>query len=54
MASSRVALTELMRELPDDEACLQWLWRGRHAEGGMRAMCPEGELGVTYKTACGC
>ena len=32
-----------MREFPDDEACLQWLWRTRHAPDGMRAECPKCE-----------
>lgn len=35
-----------MREFPDDEACLRWLWQTRHAvdEDGKRAFCPKCEL----------
>ncbi len=32
---------EFMREFPDDEACLQWLWRERCAEDGANALCPK-------------
>jgi transposase len=37
---------EFMREFPDDEACLQWLWRTRCAidAEGKRAFCPKCEL----------
>ena len=37
---------EFMREFPDDEACLQWLWQTRCAvdEDGKRAFCPKCEL----------
>ena len=34
---------EFMREFPDDEACLQWLWRTRHAPDGLHAECPKCE-----------
>lgn len=37
---------EFMREFPDDEACLQWLWRERVAQddAGKTAECPKCEL----------
>jgi len=35
---------DFAREFPDDEACLQWLWRTRHSEDGLRADCPKCEL----------
>lgn len=45
-SESRYSLMEFMREFPDDEACLQWLWGTRHAvdEEGKRAFCPKCEL----------
>jgi transposase-like protein len=35
---------EFMREFPDDETCLQWLWRTRHSEDRLHADCPKCEL----------
>ena len=32
---------EFMREFPDDEACLDWLWRSRYASDGHTADCPK-------------
>jgi len=45
-SESRYSLMEFMREFPDDEACLRWLWKTRHAvdEEGKRAFCPKCEL----------
>lgn len=45
-SESRYSLMEFMREFPDDEACLRWLWQTRHAvdEDGKRAFCPKCEL----------
>lgn len=45
-SESRYSLMEFMREFPDDEACLRWLWQTRHAvdEEGKRAFCPKCEL----------
>jgi transposase len=34
---------EFMREFPDDDACLQWLWRNRYAPDGIHADCPKCE-----------
>jgi len=34
---------EFMREYPDDEACLQSLWRNRYAPDGTNARCPRCE-----------
>ncbi len=39
-SESKYSVMEFMREFPDDEACLQWLWRTRHSEDGKRAYCP--------------
>jgi transposase-like protein len=30
-----------MREFPDDETCLEWLWRNRFSEDGQHAHCPK-------------
>ena len=32
---------EFMREFPDDAACLDWLWRERHAPDGHTTFCPK-------------
>jgi transposase-like protein len=32
---------EFMREFPDDEACLDWLWRTMYAEDGAHTHCPK-------------
>jgi transposase-like protein len=32
---------EFMREFPDDDACLQWLWRTRFSPDGKHAWCPK-------------
>jgi transposase-like protein len=36
---SGYSLIEFMREFPDDETCLNWLWRARFAEDGEHAYC---------------
>ena len=36
---SGYSLMEFMREFPDDETCLNWLWRARFAEDGEHAYC---------------
>lgn len=45
-SDSRYTLTEFMREFPDDEACLRWLWQTRCAidAEGKKAFCPACEL----------
>lgn len=45
-SDSRYTVMEFMREFPDDEACLRWLWQTRCAvdEEGKRAFCPKCEL----------
>jgi len=30
-----------MREFPDDDACLVWLWRNRYSDDGEHAECPK-------------
>jgi transposase len=45
-SDSRYTLMEFMREFPDDEACLRWLWLTRCAidAEGKKAFCPKCEL----------
>jgi transposase len=40
---------EFMREFPDDNACLEWLWRTRHSADGETAHCPKCEQIRTFK-----
>ena len=42
-SESRYSLMEFMRRFPDDEACLQHLWRARYAPDGEHAPCPKCE-----------
>jgi hypothetical protein len=45
---------EFMREFPDDEACLNYLWRTRYAPDGETAHCPNATprgISKGYKTA---
>jgi transposase-like protein len=40
---------EFMQQYPDDESCLQVLWRTRYAPDGEHAYCPECEDERTFK-----
>ncbi len=40
-SESDYSLMEFMREFPDDEACLQWLWENRYSEDGTHVFCPK-------------
>jgi transposase len=40
---------EFMREFPDDNACLEWLWRTRHSPDGERAHCPKCDQDRAFK-----
>jgi transposase-like protein len=42
-SQSLYSLHEFLREFPDDESCLEWLWRERHSEDGEHAHCPKCE-----------
>jgi transposase len=42
-SQSKYSLMEFMREFPDDDACLQWLWHTRVSEDGKTAECPKCE-----------
>ncbi len=38
-SESSYSLTEFMKAFPDDEACLNWLWRTRFSPDGHHAFC---------------
>lgn len=38
-SESEYTLVEFMREFPNDDACLEWLWRNRYSEDGTHAEC---------------
>jgi transposase len=40
-SESTYSMMEFMRAFPDDESCLDWLWRQRFAEDGNTADCPK-------------
>ena len=40
---------EFAREFPNDNACLEWLWRSRHAPDGEHAYCPYCGVVRTFK-----
>jgi transposase-like protein len=48
-SQSTCSLMEFMREFPDDEACLEWLWRNRHSPDGETAHCPKCDRDRTFK-----
>jgi transposase-like protein len=39
-SESTYSLAEFMRDFPDDETCLRWLWMTRYAPDGEHAFCP--------------
>jgi transposase-like protein len=39
-SESKYSLMEFMKDFPDDNACLNWLWRNRYAPDGKHTMCP--------------
>ena len=48
-SESTLSLMEFMREFPDDDACLEWLWRSRYSEDGETAHCPKCDRDRTFK-----
>jgi len=53
-SDSQYSLMEFMREFPDDDACLNWLWTNRYAPDGKHTECPvckEVRMFVRYSTA---
>jgi hypothetical protein len=35
---------EFQADFPDDETCLEWLWRTRFSADGVNAVCPKCEV----------
>jgi transposase-like protein len=48
-SESTYSLMEFLREFPDDEACLQHLWRSRFSPDGEHAECPKCEQERTFR-----
>ena len=48
-SESRYSLMEFMREYPDDDACLESLWRRRFSPDGEHADCPKCETERVFK-----
>ncbi len=48
-SQSLYSLHDFLREFPDDETCLQWLWRERHSPDGENAYCPKCEQERPFK-----
>src|SRR3954470_2907285 len=46
---SQYSVMEFIREFPDDEACLNHLWRTRYAPDGEHAFCPRCETARRFK-----
>ncbi|HZT78254.1 MAG TPA: IS1595 family transposase [Vicinamibacterales bacterium] len=40
-SESQFSLMEFMQQFPNDEACLEFLWRSRYAPDGTHAHCPK-------------
>lgn len=40
-SESQYSIMEFVREFPDDDACLEWLWRTRFSDDGKHAHCPK-------------
>ena len=47
-SESRYSLMEFMREFPDDNACLEHLWRSRYSPDGEHAHCPRCDVERTF------
>jgi transposase-like protein len=48
-SQSLYSLHEFLREFPDDETCLEYLWRERHSDDGEHAYCPKCEQERSFK-----
>src|SRR6266566_586380 len=48
-SQSLYSLHEFLREFPDDNACLEYLWRERHSEDGEHAHCPKCDRTRSFK-----
>ena len=48
-SDSQYMLRDFLRDFPDDEACLQWLWRQRYSQDGSHAFCERCEGETAFK-----
>ncbi len=48
-SDAQYALGEFLRDFPDDEACLQWLWRQRYSKNGTHAFCHGCEVEAAFR-----
>src|SRR5437588_3896571 len=48
-SESTCSLMEFMREFPDDDACLEYLWRTRLSRDGKHARCPKCDKRRAFK-----
>jgi transposase len=48
-SESQFSLMEFMRSFPDDDACLDYLWRTRYSQDGQTALCPHCEVERTFR-----
>jgi len=48
-SASQYSLMEFMQRFPDDEACINYIWRTRFAPDGEHAVCPKCEVERTFK-----
>jgi len=48
-SDSRYSLMEFMAEFPDDDACLDYLWRTRYSPDGEHAECPKCKATRVFK-----
>src|SRR4051794_7179742 len=48
-STSDYSVHEFLAEFPDDNACLEYLWRTRHAADGEHAECPKCERVTAFK-----
>jgi len=48
-SDSQYSLMEFMQQYPDDEACLQALWRRRYSPDGEHAYCPKCETERVFR-----
>lgn len=48
-SDSQYSLMEFMRDFPDDDSCLNWLWRTRYSTDGETAECPKCGVVRTFK-----
>ncbi len=48
-SESQFSLMEFMRAFPDDDACLDYLWRTRYSQDGQTALCPTCEVPRTFR-----